>query len=229
MKILAIGAHPDDIEIYMFGLLMVFLNQGNDVYPLIATDGSLGTVSVKKNLKIIRKKEAKISLKKFNKPIFLDEQDGSLSTSNLILCKLKKHISSISPDLIITHSHLDYHPDHRALSKYVKEGAGFNFPIIYADTLMGVNFNPKIYIDISQHIEEKLYAIMCHKSQNPEKFANATKLLNNFRAGQCNGDVNGYAEAYSFDNVFPFSDIRSLLPPAPKINTFYNNVNNSFL
>ena len=229
MKILAIGAHPDDIEIYMFGLLMVFLNQGNDVYPLIATDGSLGTVSVKKNLKIIRKKEAKISLKKFNKPIFLDEQDGSLTTSNLILSKLKKYISSISPDLIITHSPLDYHPDHRALSKYVKEATGFYCPIIYADTLMGVNFKPTIYIDISKHIEEKLSAIMCHKSQNPEKFVNATKLLNKFRSGQCNGELNGYAEAYSFDRVFPFSDIRSLLPPAPKTNKYYSNVSNSFL
>ena len=203
MKILAIGAHPDDIEIYMFGLLMVFLNQGNDVYPLIATDGSLGTVSVKKKLKIIRKKEAKISL--------------------------KKYISSISPDLIITHSPLDYHPDHRALSKYVKEATGFYCPIIYADTLMGVNFKPTIYIDISKHIEEKLSAIMCHKSQNPEKFVNATKLLNKFRSGQCNGELNGYAEAYSFDRVFPFSDIRSLLPPAPKTNKYYSNVYDSFL
>lgn len=229
MKILGIGAHPDDIEIYMFGLLMVFQSQGNSVYPLVATDGSLGTVSLKKNLKKIRKEEAKIALKKFNKPIFLDEQDGSLTTSNLILSKLKKYISSISPDLIITHSPLDYHPDHRALSKYVKEANGFYCPIIYADTLMGVNFNPTIYIDISEHIEEKLCAIMCHKSQNPEKFVNATKLLNKFRSGQCNGELNGYAEAYSFDSVFPFSDIRSLLPLAPKTNKYYSNVYNSFL
>ena len=89
MKIIGIGAHPDDIEIYMFGLLMVFLNQGHDVQPLVATDGSLGTVSIRKNLKIIRKKETEIALKKFNEPIFLDEQDGSLSTSNLIVSKLK--------------------------------------------------------------------------------------------------------------------------------------------
>ena len=80
-----------------------------------------------------------------------------------------------------------------------------------------------------KHIEEKLCAIMCHKSQNPEKFVNATKLLNKFRAGQCNGELNGYAEAYSFDSVFPFSDIRSLLPPAPKSNKYYSNVSNSFL
>lgn len=229
MKILGIGAHPDDIEIYMFGLLMVFLNQGHDVYSLIATDGSLGTVSIRKNLKIIRQKETMAALKKFKKPIFLDVKDGSLPTNYLIVSKLKKHISAISPDLIITHSPLDYHPDHRALSKYVKDASGFYCPIIYADTLMGVNFNPTIYIDISQHIEEKLCAIMCHKSQNPEKFVNATKLLNNFRSGQCNGEVDGYAEAYSFDNIFPFSDIRSLLPPAPKINKYYNNETNSFL
>ena len=48
MKILAIGAHPDDIEIYMFGLLSAFLNRGNKVYPAVATDGCLGTVSIKK-------------------------------------------------------------------------------------------------------------------------------------------------------------------------------------
>lgn len=229
MKILAIGAHPDDIEIYMFGLLLVYLNQGHDVYPLIATDGSLGTVSINKNLKIIRKKETKNALKKFKNPIFINEKDGSLSSSNSIIGKLKKNISTISPDLIITHSSSDYHPDHRALSKYVRESAGFCCPIIYADTLMGVNFNPNIYIDITQYIEEKLSAIMCHRSQNPEKFVHTTKLLNNFRAGQCNTVVDGYAEAYFFESVFPFSDIRNLLPLAPMTNKYYQNVPNSFL
>ena len=201
MKILAIGAHPDDIEIYMLGLLLVYLKQGHDVYPLIATDGSLGTVTIKKNLKIIRKKETKVALKKFINPIFINEKDGNLSSSNSIIGKLKDNILSISPDLIITHSPFDYHSDHRALSKYVKESAGFHCPIIYADTLMGVNFNPNIYIDISEHIEEKLSAIMCHQSQNPQKFVNATKLLNNFRSGQCNGEDNGYAEYHRKENI----------------------------
>jgi len=229
MKILGIGAHPDDIEIYMFGLLMVYLSQGHDVYPLVATDGSLGTVLINKHLKIVRKKETEKALKNFKNPIFLGEKDGSLSSNNSVVGKLKKKISAISPDLIITHSPLDYHPDHRALSKYIKEAAGFYCPIIYADTLMGVNFNPTIYVDITEHIEEKLSAIMCHKSQNPYKFAQATKLLNNFRAGQCNGKIDEYAEAYHFDNIFPFCDIRSLLPLAPKTNKYYNNEPNSFL
>jgi len=229
MKILAIGAHPDDIEIYMFGLLSAFLNRGDKVYPVVATDGSLGTVSIKKNLKMIRKKETKKAMKKFNEPIFLDAKDGSLSSNLTVTKTIKKIILSIVPDLIVTHSPFDYHPDHRALSKYVKDAAGFVSPILYADTLMGVNFNPSIYINISDYIEEKLSAIMFHRSQNPEKFVHATKLLNNFRAAQCNGDVNGYAEAYSFESIFPYCDIRDLLPASPKTNKYYNKEPNSFL
>ncbi len=40
---------------------------------------------------------------------------------------------------------------------------------------------------------------------------------NRFRAGQAN-DLEGYAEAWRFEPVFPFVDIRDLLPPAPPVN-----------
>ena len=42
MKILAIGAHPDDIEIFMFGLLCCFKQKGYKISIVVATDGSLG-------------------------------------------------------------------------------------------------------------------------------------------------------------------------------------------
>ncbi len=229
MNILAFGAHPDDIEIYMYGLLKVCLDRGDNVFPVVVTDGSLGTVLIKRNLKQIREKEAKKSLSIFNTPTFLNSKDGSLSFDVKVVQKIKKIIIRVKPDLIVTHSPLDYHPDHIALSKYVRQAAGFSSPILYADTLMGVNFNPTIYIDITNHIEEKLVAIMYHKSQNPEKFVYATKLLNNFRAAQCNGNINGYAEAYFFEKYFPFSDIKDLLPPSPKTNRYYKNTTNSFL
>lgn len=229
MNILAFGAHPDDIEIYMYGLLKVCLDRGDNIFPVVVTDGSLGTVLVKKNLKKIREKETRKSLSIFNSPIFLNSKDGSLETDIKVIKKIKKLIMDFKPDLIITHSPLDYHPDHRSLANYVKQAAGFVSPIIYADTLMGVNFNPTIYIDISNHIEEKIVAIMCHQSQNPEKFVHATKLLNNFRAAQCNGNINGYAEAYFFEKYFPFSDIKDLLPLSPKTNKYYKNNTSSFL
>ena len=54
MKILAIGAHPDDIEIFMYGLLAVYKNLGNEVFTLIATDGSKGS---DKKIKIYQRSE----------------------------------------------------------------------------------------------------------------------------------------------------------------------------
>ena len=42
MKILAIGAHPDDIEIFMFGFLSCCKEMGYKISAIVATDGSLG-------------------------------------------------------------------------------------------------------------------------------------------------------------------------------------------
>ena len=50
MNILAIGAHPDDIEIFMYGILALFKNRGDIVNTIIATDGSLGGEGPKRNL-----------------------------------------------------------------------------------------------------------------------------------------------------------------------------------
>ena len=42
MKVLGIGAHPDDIEIFMYGLLSIYKKEGHQVYTMIATDGAKG-------------------------------------------------------------------------------------------------------------------------------------------------------------------------------------------
>ena len=42
MKILALGAHPDDIEIFMYGLVSIYKKEGNQVFTMIATDGAKG-------------------------------------------------------------------------------------------------------------------------------------------------------------------------------------------
>ena len=80
---------------------------------------------------------------------------------------------------------------------------------------MGINFLPDYYVDITEEFEKKIEAIMKHESQNPQNYVNAVKIWNSFRSAQCNGKLGTYAEAYSFDASFPFSDIRSILPNSP--------------
>ncbi len=229
MKVIALGAHPDDIEIYMFGLLSNFVRKKNDVKVVVASDGAAGTLTKSQDLVLTRKKEATQGLSKFGTPIFLDLPDGQLSFNTDHFKKIKTFFDNVEADIVITHSPEDYHPDHRALSNYVVESVGFKAPILFSDTLMGVNFQPEIYIDITDHFDEKKKAIMCHKSQNPKKFVEAVTLLNRFRSAQCNAAEKTYAECYRSFRRFPYADISSLIPNKIKIKPYYKNFRNSFL
>ena len=80
MKILAIGAHPDDIEIFMFGLLCLFKKKKYSINLMVSTDGSLGGTKFE-NLSKIRKKETIEALKYLAVPDFLDLPDSKLGYS----------------------------------------------------------------------------------------------------------------------------------------------------
>ena len=222
MKLLAIGAHPDDIEIFMYGLVALYKKRGDTIHLAVATDGAAGKLNNFKNLKVTREYETINALKLIGTPDFLGLPDGKLSYYDKAQLTIDNYIKKIEPNLIVTHSPNDYHPDHRALSLYVSQSAGFSCPVLYADNLMGVNFLPEVYVDISSVFKDKINAIAEHKSQSPQKFVSATTLLNRFRSAQCNGPDNTYAEAYGMSKTFPFSDIRDFLPESPKYRPYYS-------
>ena len=213
----------------MFGLLSMCAKRGDEVGLIVATDGAAGSVSLNVNLKNIRMEESIKALRKLGDPEFLGFPDGSLSSDNNAIKILSKTIQFHNPDLIVTHAPEDYHPDHRALSYFVTQATGFICPVIFCDTLMGINFDPEVYVDISSVFYQKQEAILAHKSQTPKKFLKAAKLMNRYRSAQCNIAEDNYAEAYRHQKTFPFSDVRNLLPSAPKISQFYRNKETSFI
>ena len=222
MRILAVGAHPDDLEIFCYGLLAACKSRGDELHLAVATDGAAGTVAGQDNsLAERRADETRTALARLGVPALLGLPDGALSTAKTGREVIAEHIRGIAPDMIITHDPADYHTDHRALSSWVTELTGFSCPVIYADTLMGVGFQPQFYVDITAWQDEKQAAILAHESQVPERFANGAALLNRFRAAQCNAPDGHYAEAYRTSARFPFADIRSLLPAAPPYRPFY--------
>ena len=75
----------------------------------------------------------------------------------------------------------------------------------------------------------KQEAVLKHKSQRPQRFVDLFKLMNAFRAAQCNAPKGQYAEGYSFTSSYPFSDIRDILPPALKLKPFHIDNQNGFL
>ena len=229
MKVLGIGAHPDDIEIFMYGLLSVYKKEGHQVYTMIATDGAKGGAIKGKKLVKERADEAIIGLEKISSPIFLDIPDSELGYNSEHQKIIKESILNIMPDLIITHSQYDYHADHRSLSLLISIVVSHYIPILYCDTLMGINFRPNYYIDITEFFIEKKEAIRKHHSQRPQRFIDLAMLMNSYRSAQCNSPKGSYAEAYSFISSFPFSDIRAMLPPSPKLRPFYIENQHGFL
>jgi LmbE family N-acetylglucosaminyl deacetylase len=218
VKILALGAHPDDIEIFMLGTLAAYAAQGAKLTFAIATDGAKGGKGDPAALARIRREEAAEAAGLLGvEPRFLDFPDGMLVADAALVAALKGLIGEVGPDLTITHAPNDYHGDHRALSDGVRIAASFAVPVLHADTLGGTGFSPTHYVDISGRFELKAKAIRAHRSQDPERFVDAARTQNEFRAGQCNGVRGALAEAFRFEPVFPFADIRELLPPAPPI------------
>ena len=229
MRIIAVGAHPDDIEIFMLGLMLRFKNEGNEIHFLVATDGSLGGKDSKAKLKKIRSKETSSALKSYGKVHLLELPDGSLGDKESHKKILKKTINDLKPDLVVTHYKKDYHSDHKALSVIVSNVIGHYIPIIFCDTLMGINFIPNYYVDITEFFELKRNAILKHESQNPNRFVELAKLMNSYRAAQCNAPKGVFAEAYFFERSFPFVDISNILPSSLSLRPFHIKNVNGFL
>ncbi|MDO8359058.1 MAG: PIG-L deacetylase family protein, partial [Devosia sp.] len=156
MRILAFGAHPDDIEIYMFGTLAAAGARSDDVVLAIATDGAAGGGGNSAELRHIRHAEACAAARLLGlTPRFLNFPDGALVADAGLITTLKSTIAETAPDLIITHAPNDYHGDHRALSDAVRIAASFAAPVLWADTLQGAGFVPTHYVDITEHFATK--------------------------------------------------------------------------
>ena len=217
MKLLASGAHPDDLEIYMFGTLAAACANGDEVQLVVVTDGAGGGTAPPEYMRTQRRAEAITAAAGLGvEPLFLDYPDGALVADADLIAELKLLIRQSEADLVLTHAPNDYHADHRALSDAIRIASNFAAPVIWADTMMGTGFVPTHLVDITAHFDAKCAAIRAHGSQDPERFVAMAERLNGFRSSQANAP-NGYAEAWRFEPSYPFADIRGLLPPAPPV------------
>ncbi|WGV18415.1 PIG-L deacetylase family protein [Fuscovulum ytuae] len=219
MRILAIGAHPDDLEIFAFGTLSAWAAMGAHLTLAVATDGAKGGTLPASDLPAIRAEETALALSPLGAggPIILGFPDGELRADAELEECLKGMIQDTAADLILTHAPNDYHGDHRALSMAVLQAAGFSAPVLFMDSLNGTGFTPTHWVDVTAHWDAKEAAILAHTSQDPTRFVAMANRQAAFRAGECNAPPEARAEAFRFEPRFPFADIRALLPPPPPL------------
>lgn len=182
MKILAVGAHPDDLELCCGGTLAKYASNGHKIGIAIMTDGATGSSFIPpEQLVSVRKQEARRSAELIHADFFwLGFPDGKLEYNVKVRMALNKVVREFNPDLIITHNPEDYISDHRITSKHVvdvglwahvgplipeMEGTPQVPSIAFMDTLAGISFIPERYIDITDFFNMKKKMLSCHESQ----------------------------------------------------------------
>ena len=161
MNILAIGAHPDDIEIGCGGSLIKYSRAGHNVYLLIMTAGEMGgDADIRKSEQL---ESAKIITAK--DVIFKDYPDTNLPLNKVLISNIEAVVKKIKPDFIFVNYTHDTHQDHRTLAKGTISATRYIKNVLFYEVPTTHDFNPSVYVDITDVIEQKVGCLEAHASQ----------------------------------------------------------------
>ena len=234
MNILAIGAHPDDVEISCAGTLHKYKSLGHTIFIALATSGNagsnthdtpdqIGAVREAEQLEAAKLLDAQVQFLRFDDERLLDTAETRRDVLNAMRWA--------DPDVILTHNPEDPSPDHamtgRLVSNLIISLPGKLIPtdappvtkrtsLFYWETTMGINFLPEVYVDITDFMPIKLQAISKHKSQlDWMKYCADCDLLDSFETvAKFRGLQAGYkyAEAFRAFRIHSYMPDFSLLP-----------------
>lgn len=160
-RVLAIGAHPDDVEIGCGGTLAKHRDRGDVLMILTLSRGAQGGEAAQ------RDDEARSAAARLGATLDLrDLPDGSIGEGIETVRLLEAVIRAFAPTVVYTHTRDDTHQDHRALhAATVVAARGVPNLYCYQSPSSTVDFRPQRFVDITAHIDEKLALIGLHASQ----------------------------------------------------------------
>lgn len=182
MNILAIGAHPDDIELGCGGLLLKAVREGHKIYMYTLTRGAASGDPAQRTCE-------QIEAAKFigADSLWIDSfEDTKLSMNIELIRRIESVINYSHPDVVYTHPLEDTHHDHRAVAEATIEAGRFVPNILSYEMPVTKDFRPQVYYDISDVIDDKIELLSVFSSQQHKMFicSNATKGLAQYRALQ---------------------------------------------
>jgi LmbE family N-acetylglucosaminyl deacetylase len=183
MRVLALGAHPDDLEILCGGTLARYVEEGHEVVMCHATKGDRGSFEhTSEEIARIRHGEAARAAEICGaEHISLGLSDGEVNAGDveqrMLVIDL---VRRTRPDVIITHSTGDYMVDHNEISKLAVDASFLSsLPLIetrhgnhavvpavfHMETITGLGFAPTEFVDVTGTIETKARMLEAHESQ----------------------------------------------------------------
>lgn len=197
VSILAIAAHPDDIESWCAGTLVQAIDQGATVHLLLVTSGEHGSSNPQRQAHEVaaqREDEARraATILGIEEVVFLHYPDGDVEDTHALRSDLVKWIRQWQPSSVFTHDpehpspaylcHRDHrivgraaldavYPlarDHLAFAEQVQAGVS---PHKVSEVWLFASNNAETYVDITTGFERKLTARLAHRSQTADSVA----------------------------------------------------------
>ncbi len=182
--VLAVGAHPDDIELGSGGTIYKAVQAGAQVIALYMTRGGKITDT---NVRMRESTEAMnvLGVKEIH---FENFPDTEIPDSFEVVNCLEQYAIKYQPDIVLTHSVNDIHQDHRRVG-WLAMAAFRNIPKVLAfetPRVRPATFLPTYFVNITGCVDKKAEALRCHLSQKEKRYLayESTVNLASFRGSQ---------------------------------------------
>ena len=158
-RVLAIGAHPDDVEVGVGGLLAAHTAHGDEVAILTLTHGDRGADELEA--------ETREAARLLGATLFLEDlPDAQVAAGEPTLGAIARVLAEVEPHAVYTHSLNDFHSDHRAVNRATMIAARrVRTVACYQSPSATVEFHPNRFVGIDGFVDAKLALLDCFASQ----------------------------------------------------------------
>jgi LmbE family N-acetylglucosaminyl deacetylase len=197
-RILAIGAHPDDLEIACGGTLAKLRDTGHEIHGLVLTSGERGGKVALRPTEAQRG-AAFLGLNSVRVMTFKDT--GLKEQASALVQTIEERVKTLNPDIIFTHSANDQHQDHQAVHEATLRAARNHSAILcYESPSATKAFQPALFVDINHYVDIKIESVKQHRDQRAKPYMTPERVrgVAVFRGGQAK---TRYAEGFEVVRV----------------------------
>jgi LmbE family N-acetylglucosaminyl deacetylase len=161
MRVLAVGAHPDDVELGCAGTLARHAGAGDQVTMLVLTGGGGRPGGIAR-----RAAEQEAAARVIGADLrWGGFPDGSITTDRPAVELLDALLAELRPDVVYGHAPSDTHQDHRAAATLLLAAARRLPRLLLFRGPSTDRFTAAVYVDVSATIDVKLDALRAHRSE----------------------------------------------------------------
>jgi LmbE family N-acetylglucosaminyl deacetylase len=161
MNILAIGAHPDDVEFGCGGTLIKYASKGARIDLLVMTEGARGGSARMRRREQLRAAGV-LGARRIH---WGGYRDTLLPSVRRLIDRMERVIRQVNPDFIFVNYPEDTHQDHRQVARAAISATRHARNVLFYEGPTTVDFGPTVFIDIADEIDRKIRALRTHKSQ----------------------------------------------------------------